>query len=92
MWPVQVADTSPANQDLSSEDQNRFFCHQGRRTAQLRDGDKMVEFQTVSTNEIVMRYKIVYYEIITICELIETNTRKIQTMEAGPEKDRLVEV
>ena len=65
---------------------------QGRRTAQLRDGDKIVEFQTISTNEIVMRYKILYYEIITIIQIIEYNTRIIKTQKPSPETARLLEV
>ncbi|CAB4006965.1 dystonin-like isoform X1, partial [Paramuricea clavata] len=63
----------------------------GGRTAQLRDGDKSIEFKTVSTNEIVMRYKILYYEIITIIELIEYNTKTIKGQKPSPETARLLE-
>ena len=39
-----------------------------------------------------MRYKIVYYEIITIIELIEYNTKIIKGQKPSPETARLLEV
>ncbi|XP_028414728.1 nuclear anchorage protein 1-like isoform X2 [Dendronephthya gigantea] len=62
----------------------------GGRTYQLRDGDKVIEIKTVSTNEIVMRYKILYYQIITIMEVIDSNTTTIREGQPSQETARLL--
>ena len=52
----------------------------------------MIEITTVSTNEIVIKYKIVYYQIITIIKLIESNMKIINEEEPSQETARLLDV
>ena len=52
----------------------------------------MIEFKTVSTNQIVLRYKILYYEITTIIILIESNAKAIRERKPSQETARLLEV
>ncbi|XP_046860988.1 alpha-actinin-like protein 1 isoform X1 [Xenia sp. Carnegie-2017] len=46
-------------------------------SAHLTIGDKVIEIESVSSNGIVIKYKILYYEIITIIEMIESNIKVI---------------
>ncbi|XP_046860991.1 spectrin beta chain, erythrocytic-like isoform X2 [Xenia sp. Carnegie-2017] len=47
-------------------------------SAHLTIGDKVIEIESVSSNAIVLKYKILYYEIITVIEMIESNIRVIK--------------
>ncbi|XP_046861155.1 uncharacterized protein LOC124454388 isoform X2 [Xenia sp. Carnegie-2017] len=47
-------------------------------SAHLTIGDKVIEIESVSSNGIVLKYKILYYEIITVIEMIESNIRVIK--------------
>ena len=52
----------------------------------------MIEITSVSTNEIVIKYKIVYYQIITIIKIIESNMKIINEEEPSQETARLLDV
>jgi hypothetical protein len=52
----------------------------------------VIEITSVSTNEIVIKYKIVYYQIITIIKIIETNMRIINEEEPSQKTARLLDV
>ena len=44
----------------------------------MKYGDQVFEITTVSTNEIVIRYKILYYEIITLIKNMEGTVAQIK--------------
>jgi hypothetical protein len=69
-----------------------FFLTTQRHRARLTIGDEVVEITSVSTNEIVIKYKIVYYQIITIIKIIETNMRIINEEEPSQKTARLLDV
>lgn len=48
------------------------------RHATVKYGDEVMEITTVSTNEIVIRYKILYYEIIRLIRILEANMAQIK--------------
>ncbi|XP_046849637.1 utrophin-like isoform X2 [Xenia sp. Carnegie-2017] len=65
-----------------------------RRTVQscrLTIGEEVIDITSVSSNEIVIRYKIVYYEIITIIKLIEKNMKIIEEEEPSQKTAALLD-
>jgi hypothetical protein len=48
------------------------------RHATVKYGDQVYEITIVSTNEIVLRYKILYYEILTLIMNLEKNMAQIK--------------
>ena len=69
-----------------------YFLKTQRHKARLTVGDEVIEITSVSTNEIVIKYKIVYYQIITIIKLIESNMRIINEEEPSQKTARLLDV
>ena len=69
-----------------------FFFSRQRHKARLTIGDEVIEITSVSSNEIVIKYKIVYYQIITIIKLIESNMKIIREQPPSEETARLLDV
>ena len=69
-----------------------FLGVQGAPSARLRYGDEVIEITTVSMNEIVLEYKILYFEIITIMKRIESNMEKIKSEEPSQATAKLLDV
>ena len=69
-----------------------YFLKTQRHKARLTVGDEVIEITSVSTNEIVIKYKIVYYQIITIIKLIESNMKIINEEEPSQKTARLLDV
>lgn len=62
------------------------------QSAQLTIGDKVIEIESVSSNGIVIKYKILYHEIITIIEMIESNIKVIIKEEPSQKTAALLDV
>lgn len=69
-----------------------FIFSLQRHKARLTIGDEVIEITSVSSNEIVIKYKIVYYQIITIIKLVESNMKIIHEQPASEETARLLDV
>jgi hypothetical protein len=52
----------------------------------------VIEITPVSTNEVVIKCKIVYYQIITIIKLIECDMKVINEEEPSQQTARLLDV
>ncbi len=69
-----------------------YFLKTQRHKARLTVGDEVIEITSVSMNEIVIKYKIVYYQIVTIIKLIESNMKIINEEEPSQKTARLLDV
>ncbi len=69
-----------------------YFLKTQRHKARLTVGEEVIEITSVSTNEIVIKYKIVYYQIITIIKLIQSNMKIINEEEPSQKTAGLLDV
>ena len=60
--------------------------------AKLRYGNDVIEITTVSTNEIVLEYKILHYEIIAMMKEIEENMAQIKTQPPSSTTAEMIKV
>ncbi|XP_046861153.1 cortexillin-1-like isoform X2 [Xenia sp. Carnegie-2017] len=60
-------------------------------SAHLTIGDKVIEIDSVSSNGIVIKYKILHHEIITIIKMIESNIKIIKKEEPSQKTAALLD-
>lgn len=58
----------------------------------MNAGDEVIEITCVSTNEIVIKYKVICYEVITIIRLIESSMKIILDEEPSQKSASLLDV
>ena len=62
-----------------------FVTQSAPGAATLRIGDEEIEIKTVSSNDIVLKYKMLYYEILYTIKELEARIEKIRAEEPSQE-------